>query len=489
MKKISDSEAEISLKKLDTIPNKDFSFIYNVASDTPQIGLLTHKIPSEKDGYFTLIAEPQKAPKSTEIRNKEIVFVLDTSGSMSGRPIETVKLAMKKAISNLGPNDYFNVFNFNTQVFSLYPKSKKVDDRVRSEALAYVDALQAGGGTMMLAPFKEALQDDGDHGDRMRIILGMTDGDVGNESEILKAIHSDLGKNRLFMLGVDAAANRYLIDKMAESGNGKATYVLGEDSVEDKVDEFYQTFASPVLTDITIDWDGLVVSDILPVKFADLYAGQPLYISGKYTNGGLFDTLDRERNIKISAMRGNESYTQIIKMNFRSEEQKNSSIAAYWARKKIDSMYREHQFTLNSKLEEEVTALGLRYAIMSEFTSFVAIDDTVRNTTGTVQTYDVPVYEVEGKNSMVQDVMRTMGNSSTPGAMMYENQVNGKLKGAAAPTNSFIGNMMQKAESAMENSTTDKIATYSMIYEVPTESKNVISTWYIALLAALIGLM
>lgn len=119
----------------------------------------------------------------------------------------------------------------------------------------------------------------------MRIILGMTDGDIGNESEILSTVKNDLGANRLFMLGVDAAANRYLIDKMAESGNGKATYILGEDNIDKKVDEFYQNFASPVLTDIRIDWDGLDVSDVLPAKFIDLYAGQPLYVYGKYSAG------------------------------------------------------------------------------------------------------------------------------------------------------------------------------------------------------------
>gem|GEM_PF-2342791 len=303
MKKISDTEAEITLKNANEIPNKDFSFMYNVASDVPQIGFLTHKLVGEKDGYFALIAEPQKSPKASEIRNKEIVFVLDTSGSMQGRPIEIVKKAMKKAISNLGPNDSFNVYNFNTFVFTLFPTSRTADDAAKKEGLQYVDNLQAGGGTMMQEPFMEALKDSGDHGDRMRIILGMTDGDVGNESEILKTIQTGLGANRLFMLGVDAAANRYLIDKMAESGNGKATYVLGEDNADEKVDEFYTNFASPVLTDIKIDWDGLAISEVLPEKFADLYAGQPLYVYGKYSAGGFLNSLDKERNIKITAKR------------------------------------------------------------------------------------------------------------------------------------------------------------------------------------------
>ncbi len=345
---------------------------------------------------------------------------------MTGRPIETVKKAMRKAISNLGPNDSFNVYNFNTQVYTLFPASKNADEATKNEGLKFVENLAAGGGTMMLQPFQEALKDNGAHNDRMRILLGMTDGDVGNESEILKAISSDLGSNRLFMLGVDAAANRYLIDKMAESGNGKATYVLGEDDIDKKVDEFYNNFAAPVLTDIKIDWDGLKVSEVLPEKFADLYAGQPLYVYGKYSAGAMLDSLDRERNIKITAKRGNEDYVQTVKMNFKTEETANSSIAAYWARQKINQIYKSNRFVPNGKLEEEVTALGLKYSIMSEFTSFIAIDDTIRNTTGKVETQQVPVYEVEGKDyrgingmadqAMMNQKMYAPGNRAVQGS-------------------------------------------------------------------------
>lgn len=398
IKKINDAEAEITLKNANEIPNKDFSFIYNVASDKPQLGFITHKVANEKDWYFALIAEPQKSPKQSEIRSKEIVFVLDTSGSMQWRPIETVKKAMKKAIENLGPNDSFNIYNFNTSVFTLFPESKIANQSTKDEWLKYTDNLEAGGWTIMQEPFMEALKNNGENSDRMRIILGMTDWDVGNESQILETVKTWLGDNRLFMFWVDAAPNRYIIDKMAESGNWKATYVLGEDNVDEKVDEFYNNFASPVLTDIKIDWDWLNATDILPERFADLYAGQPLYVYGKYSAGGFLDSLDKERNIKITAKRWNEEYEEIIKVNFKNEEKENSSIAAYWARQKIAEIYKNNNFVPNSKLEEEVTALGLKYSIMSEFTSFIAIDDTIRNASGQIETKKVPVYEVEWKD-------------------------------------------------------------------------------------------
>lgn len=301
VRKISESSARITVAKADNLPNKDFSLEYGVASDAEQFGILTHKDANGKEGYFTLMAEPPKAPSADQVRDKEIVFVLDTSGSMQGRPIETVKKAMRKAIANLGPNDAFDVIQFNNGSRSLFGgRARAADAEGKRSGLEFVDSLQAGGGTMMLAPFASALESDDGSGDRMRIILGMTDGDVGNESELLRLLSKELGNNRVFMFGVDAAANRYLIDNMAAAGRGKATYVLRDDDPEAKVDEFYASFASPILTDVRIDWDGLAVSDVLPKAIPDLYAGQPIAVTGKYSAEGWFGKLDTVRKIKIT---------------------------------------------------------------------------------------------------------------------------------------------------------------------------------------------
>ncbi len=183
-------------------------------------------------------------------------------------------------------------------------------------------------------------------------------------------------------------------------------------------------------------------------------------------------SLDKERNIKITAKRGNEDYSQTIKMTFKNEETANSSIAAYWARQKIAEIYKSNRFVPNGKLEEEVTALGLRYSIMSEYTSFVAIDDAIRNTSGKTETVEVPVYEVEGKDyagvygaaesasasrKLYAPGIGFQGSSSNMGS------VNDSLKGAPAPAGVMetLGNMFGGAKSESMSASPKMAATFT----------------------------
>ena len=396
IKKISESEVEISLKNKQEIPNKDFSFEYNVAWDTPQMWFLFHKDEENKDGYFTFLIEPKKNPTTEDIRNKEIIFVLDTSWSMSGRPIESVKKAMQKAIENLWENDYINIYSFNNWLEKLYNESKKSSSTIKNEALTFVNNLQAWWWTVMDEPFKEALKDNGDYDDRMRIILIMTDWDIGNETDILHTIKTKLWKNRVFALWVDSSPNRYLLDSISEAWKWKTTYILEKDNILEKVDEFYETFKSPLLTDIEINWDWIDTFDILPKNIPDLYDGQPIKITWKY-KWNLLSSLDKVKNIWIKAKSWNTDFSQNISITFPSIEKENNSLQWLWAKQKVKDIYQENLYQTNWKLEEEVTALGLNYSIMTNFTSFIAIDNQIRNSTLETQTIQVPNYEVDGK--------------------------------------------------------------------------------------------
>jgi len=392
VKKLSDTEAEISLKRKDEIPNKDFIFSYKVADAKPQIWILTYKDKDSDHGYFTLIAEPQVEPKKEEVRNKEIVFVLDTSWSMWGRPIVSLKKAMEKAIEWLWENDYFNVYSFNSGLTKMFPESKKANKESKEKWLRFVSWISAWGGTVMDQPLREALKVDWDNSDRIRVILILTDWDVWNENELLKLVKNNIWKNRIFTLWIDNAPNRFLLDRISEAWNWKTTYILPDWDIDKKVDEFYETFKSPVLTDIKIDWDWLDVSDIIPTKFSDLYAWQPLYVYWKYS----WD-LDKQRNIKIEWIRGNKEYSQVIPTEFKNENWDNSSLAWLWARKKVKDIYSQNYFEENKNLENEVTMLWLDYSIMTKFTSFIAIDDSIRNESWDSETINIPKYEVEWK--------------------------------------------------------------------------------------------
>lgn len=451
IKKISEKEAQITLKNKWEIPNKDFSITYQIADKKPQTWMIFYRKnkeniePSQKQEvwerkifekwaykdvsdwatnfsdekilefsegwYFTLMIEPQNEITKTDIRNKEIVFVLDTSWSMAWKPIESVKKAMNKAINDLWDNDYINIYSFNNWVTKLFEDSQKSTKETKEKALEFTSALQAGGGTVMDEPFKEALKDDWNYEDRMRIVLIMTDWDIWNEKDILKIVKKDLWKNRVFALWVDAAPNRYLLDNISLAWKWKTTYILWDDNIDKKIEEFYKTFSSPILTDLKIDFSSINAFDIVPKEIPDLYFGQPIKITWKY-KWTIFWDISGEKEIKISWKNGNNEYLETIKINVPKSDEKNSSLPSYWARQKIDQIYSENLFEKNKNLEEEITALGLNYSIMSEFTSFIAIDENSKATSNESKTIVVPTYEVEWKDySMQKSANYNMSNT------------------------------------------------------------------------------
>ncbi|MEJ2068593.1 MAG: VWA domain-containing protein, partial [Deltaproteobacteria bacterium] len=268
-KKISESSVEVMIKKGDQIPNKDFIFRYDVAGKRPEYALLTHA-KGEGDGYFMLMIQPQAEFKISEITPKEMIFVVDCSGSMSGFPIEKAKEAMRLCLENMNPDDYFNIIKFSDAAngFSKAPV-RNTPENVK-KGLAFIDGMSGCGGTMMIEGIKASLDGPRDP-DRRRVVLFMTDGYIGNETEILAAIEDKLGNARLFSFGVGSSVNRYLLDRMAKVGRGQVTYCRYDEDPQAKVELFYERIAKPYLMDIEIDWGGLEVTEVFPQRIPDLF--------------------------------------------------------------------------------------------------------------------------------------------------------------------------------------------------------------------------
>ena len=255
------TNATVTLSPLDAIPNKDFVLEYDVGGDEPQFTLFTHKKPDSDHGYFVLIAQPQLTPTQDEITPKEMIFVVDSSGSMSGEPISRVKQAMRYAIKNLNPYDTFYLFSFSNEVSALSETPLANTPENVEKGLRYINDLSGGGGTEMLKGVKAAYAVR-QEGKRLRYIVMLTDGYIGNEDQILAEIQAHQDDERVFgfwqddaqffSFGIGSSPNRFLIEQMAGVGRGLAFYLnLTEDS--DKViSDFYERIANPVLTDITI---------------------------------------------------------------------------------------------------------------------------------------------------------------------------------------------------------------------------------------------
>lgn len=350
----------------DTLPNKDFMLRWSVSSETPALGLMAHR--TGVDGFFTLLVQPKGEVSGLEAAPKEIVLVLDTSGSMSGVPIEASKRFVHEALKTLGPRDTFNLVRFagNAEVFS--PEPLPNDPDLIARALRWVERLSGGGGTEMLAGFRAAFSLPPDP-DRMRMVVFLTDGYIGNEQQILSAIGEVLGQARIYTLGVGSSVNHSLLDHMARLGHGAYVFILPDDEADQAVERFRAWVTRPYLTDIEIDWGALPVMDILPEQPRDLFSGQTLAVVGRYVGAGAGDVVVRGKL-------GGSYWEQRLAVELPGREQEHAALASVWARHRIRELLLASPGGATPAIEAEVTALALEYRLMSPFTSFVAVDDS-----------------------------------------------------------------------------------------------------------------
>jgi len=384
-----ESQVVVQIKKGDQIPNKDFIFRYDVAGSKPEYALLTHSREAG-DGYFMLMIQPKASFKIAEITPRELVFVVDRSGSMSGFPIQKVKETMKLCVENLHPDDYFQVIAFSYSAERFAPSPVPNTPENVKKAIAYIESLDGSGGTEMLTGVNEALSVDRDPArKRRRFVLFMSDGYVGNEAEIIAAIEAKLEGARVFSFGVGSSVNRYLLEGMARAGRGYATYCRQDEDPAAAVQLFYDRIAKPFLMDIEIDWGGLEVKEVFPTTIPDLFAAQPVIIHGRYTKPG-------SAVIKVKGKVRGKPVIQEIAVVFPKEKSEHDVIATLWARTKIFYLSDQMYHGQDEDIVNEITELALKYRIMSKYTSFVAVSEEVRNVDGKLETVQVPVPIPEG---------------------------------------------------------------------------------------------
>jgi Ca-activated chloride channel family protein len=417
----ADRSHSIAILANDNIPNKDFIAEYTVAKDTISTVMLCHR--QNGDGFFQLVMLPKLVSKQEEIFPRELVFVVDNSGSMQGEPLEKCKEVIKLCLENMRSDDLFRVLKFSgsTEELSLTPLMATRENVDR--ALTYVDAMSGGGGTEMLMAIN-SIFDIPQSENRRRLILFLTDGYIGNESAILTILRKRLGNSRVFGCGVGSSVNRFLIEGMAVNGRGVSMFMRQGGDAAKTMQDFYSYIDAPVITDIQLKFNGVAVCEIVPDNLPDLFAGQPLVITGKYAGAG-----NGVLTI-IGNLPGKRTYTSTVDVALPAEEIANGVIATLWARKKIaglellgSEMSGNIAFTPDS-VKEQITKLALTYRIVSTFTSFVAVDEVVRNIFGMwvtkVQAVELPEsvypasqpsYRYRGSNTRGSQCTRAQGNS------------------------------------------------------------------------------
>ena len=383
----SPNAAKVILKNEKTIPNKDFILRYDVTGGKIQDAVLAHR--GRHGGFFTLMLQPPDRFTSVDVTPKEIVFVLDTSGSMSGFPIEKAKEAMKLSLQGLHPNDTFNLITFAGDTHVLFREPVPATQGNLERALAFLESRDGSGGTEMMKAIKASL-DPSDSQTHLRIVCFMTDGFVGNDADIIAEVQKHPNA-RVFSFGIGSSVNRYLLDKMAEAGNGEVEYVSLTDDGSKAAKRFHERVRTPLLTDLSIDWNGMPVSDVYPSKLSDLFSAKPVILNGRYTKGST-------GTIRLRGKVAGQEYTREIALNLPETEPANDVLATLWARKRIDGLTMRRRIDAPNleKINNEITQLGLEFRLLTESTSFVAVEERVVNQNGKPVTIQVPIAVPEG---------------------------------------------------------------------------------------------
>ena len=383
-------QAVVRLKNKAVLPNKDFILRYDVLGRQIQDAVLMHR--GSRGGFFTLILTPPERVAEREITPKEIVFVLDTSGSMSGFPIEKAKEAMRLALNGLNPQDTFNLITFAGDTHILFPEPVPATPANLSQAQAFLASRRGGGGTEMMKAIRAALAPS-DSQRHLRIVCFMTDGYVGNDMEIIAEIQRHPNA-RVFSFGIGSSVNRFLLDKMAEQGRGEVEYVALNEDGSAAARRFHERVRTPVLTDISMDWGGLPVKDVYPKRIPDLFAARPLIIHGRYDGAA-------RSVVRLIGKQAGRQFSREIRVELPAAEARHDVLATLWARARVEDLMGEDWLGMQrgaprADTREAITQLGLNFRLMTQFTSFVAVEETVITEGGQPRRVEVPVEMPEG---------------------------------------------------------------------------------------------
>ena len=386
-------QATVTLKNQAEIPNKDFILRYRLASDEISDAFLVHS--DERGSFFTLILQPPKRVIPEQLVPRELIFVLDTSGSMRGFPIDKAKEVMSKAIDAMRPDDTFNLITFAGRTQILWDAPRPATAENIAEAQSLLSSLKGGGGTEMMKAINAALVQTKPEGPGpIRVVCFMTDGYVGNDMAIIGAVRKNADTTRVFSFGIGNSVNRFLLDGMAHAGRGEVEYVTLESQAAAAVERFHERILAPVLTDIEIDWGDLPVADVYPKRIPDLFSAKPIMIHGRLTGPA-------EGVITLRGNTGGGAFEDQIEVAEPDSPPDHDALASLWARAKVGDLMMQDMGALQSgtfpeDLKSQITNLGIEFRLMTQFTSFVAVEEMTVTVGGEPTTITVPVEMPDG---------------------------------------------------------------------------------------------
>ena len=384
----------VSLDQSDQIPNKDLIIRYQISGENTRASVLTEA--DQQGGHFAAYLLPAISYNPNQIIPKDVIFLMDTSGSQEGEPLKKSQELMKRFIQGLNSEDTFNIIDFANTTNTLSEIPLENTPANRQKAINYINQLQADGGTELLNGIQAVMRFTSPSQGRLRSIVLLTDGYIGNDQEIIAAVQNKLKPgNRLYAFGVGSSVNRFLLNRLGEIGQGTTQIVRQDEPTETVVETFFKQINNPILTDLEITWQGEGLKpEIYPVSLSDLFDNQPLVLFGR--------KLDRRNGLlKITGITAKgDRYEQTLPVNFpeiNNNESGNIAIAKLWGRARIKDLMNQMFSGETKSGVEGVTRTALSYQLLSEYTAFVAVSEEVRvDPNGTRHTVEVPLELPEG---------------------------------------------------------------------------------------------
>lgn len=362
--------------------DRDFELSWKPAADkSPSVGLFREHVG--KSDYLLAYVTPPTATAEQKPIPREVIFVIDNSGSMGGTSITQAKASLTYALGRLQPTDRFNVIRFDHTMDMLFPLSVAADSQHINNATFYVGSLQASGGTEMVPAMRAALADDvTSDGGMLRQVVFLTDGAIGNEQQLFETITALRGRSRVFMVGIGSAPNTFLMTRAAELGRGTFTHIGSTAQVEERMRDLFAKLENPVVTGLTASFSE-AKADLTPNALPDLYSGEPLVLAAR---------LDKlAGDVTIKGRIGDQPWTVTLPLD---RAAKGKGLSKVWARRMIDDA--EMARTLNklkpADADSAILSLGLEHQLVTRLTSLVAVDKTPSRPAGEpLKLADLPV--------------------------------------------------------------------------------------------------
>ncbi|MFN3918516.1 MAG: VIT domain-containing protein [Flavobacteriales bacterium] len=445
VKRNGDKQATIEMELKNTLPTNDFKLNYSLAGGTVGATVLSYKPNASTDGYFMLLASPAISIQPNQVTNKNMLIVLDRSGSMSGKKIEQGRKAMEFVINNLNDGDLFNIITFDDRVEVYKEEIQRYSKKSRDDANSYISGVMAGGGTNIDEALKTAIEMIPENGNP-NYILFLTDGmpTVGerNEMKIADNFERSNKKNaRLFVFGVGNDVNARLLDRLSTRNGGVTEYVKPSEDIETAVAALYSQISNPVMSDLSVKFNNTDIRSAYPEKMPDLFKGGQLVWVGKYTKPG-------KNKVTIKGKINGEwkEFSYDVVLNSHVDGRTHDYLEKIWASRRV--AYLVNQIDLHGKNEEmvaELTKLSKDHGILTPYTAFLAREDMVladdRELINHTRSGLSQLNEVRGESAnIIRSENQALMKSAAPAGYVSNNKKYADQAGGSVSNMNNIGN-------------------------------------------------